>query len=105
MPYCILCHVKRVAHSDVLKQSDETKNVVLLKQCWILISNLPGGFVFSQKEELPPIYKFYQLNFFFRKMNQRIRLLIFRFLTLFMNESLIMSTVSDCTYLEGICHL
>ena len=34
-----------------------------LKQCWILISDLPGEFVFNQKEELPLISKLYWMIF------------------------------------------
>lgn len=34
-----------------------------LKQCWILISDLPGEFVFNQKEELPLISKLYWMTF------------------------------------------
>lgn len=61
-----------------------------LKQCWILISDLPGEFVFNQKEELPLICKLYWM-IFLKKINQRIRLLIFHFLyfNFFINESLI----------------
>lgn len=35
----------------------------LLQQCCILISDLPGEFVFNQKEELPSIFKLYWMIF------------------------------------------
>lgn len=77
--------------------------MVLLKQCCILISNLPSGFVFNQKDELPSICKLYKLIIFSKKMNQRIGLLNIPFLTLNARKSQVQC--QDCAYSEDVRHL
>lgn len=84
VPYCIVYHVKLAVSSGIFGQWDETGYVVLLKQCCILISNLPSGFVFNQKGELPSICKLYKLIFFFfqKRWTKGLGCLIFHFLHL-----------------------
>lgn len=101
VPYCIVDHVKPAVNSGVLEQWDETGYVVLLKQCCILISNLPSAFVFSQKDELSSICKLYLFFFSKRWTKGLIGLILFHFLTLYTSKSLTMSAVSVC--LLGRC--
>lgn len=73
VPYCCLSPVKSVVTVTSLSRGEAGK-VILWKQCWIFISNQEDLFL-TKKKSYHQFANF--ISWFFFKMNQRIRLLIF----------------------------